>query len=137
MTTGYELTLILYLSASASIGITVCNEIRICPTYKYFKNCGKTSKQHGSSFNSMTLSRHSFHSGFISITWNTSLLAQRITRWAGYRLAPTTKQISDINCSAYKVAILCKTLVELFIFKKKETTNKRCILQMLCYITMG
>ena len=107
----------LYLSANASIGMTAVSEIRILPTYKYFRNCGKTSTQHGSSFNSITLSRHSFHSGFMSITWNTSLLAHKITRWAGYLFSPTTKHISDINCSAYMLAILCKTLVALFIWK--------------------
>ena len=121
----------LYLSANASIGMTAVSEIRILPTYKYFRNCGKTSTQHGSSFNSITLSRHSFHSGFMSITWNTSLLAHKITRWAGYLFSPTTKHISDINCSAYMLAILCKTLVALFIWKWWNFFTLKCVLLFL------
>jgi len=53
-------------------------------------------------------------------TWKTSLEAQRIRRCAGYSVPPTTRQISLISRSAYKVAILSSTVDELSTYKQEE-----------------
>lgn len=53
-------------------------------------------------------------------TWKTSLEAQRIRRCAGYSVPPTTRQISLISRSAYKVAILCSTVDELSTYKQEQ-----------------
>lgn len=53
-------------------------------------------------------------------TWKTSLEAQSIRRCAGYSVPPTTRQISLISRSAYKVAILSSTVDELSTYKQEQ-----------------